>query len=590
MKSLIYLNQYLFKYRLSIFIGLFFVILGNIFALIPANLIGRSFDLIANEVDNAKLNGSLDLEALYYSLSIYAILLILVAFIRGVVMFFMRQNIIVASRKMEYDLKNTVFRHYQNLSSSFYQQNDSGDLLNRITEDVSRVRMYLGPAIMYTFNLCALIILIVSRMLMISPLLTIIVLAPLPVLSFLIYKVSHKINIKSGAVQNKLSILTNVSQETFSGIRLIKSFVREKQMLNYFQKNSIDYMNLNISLSRTNSIFFPLVLFLVGFSTLLTVYMGGVLAAKNYISIGEVAEFIIYVNMLTWPVTSVGWVTEVIQRAAASQSRINNFLNQKNYTMFYNSMISGLKYKQFYKEIRFSNLSYRYDKTNMLALKDIDLDLNINTTIGLVGSVGSGKSTMLKILCGILKPSKGHLLYDDILHDKINWDQFRNDISYVSQEVFLFSDSIRNNILFGIEGVSDSELMMFIKKICLFDEIESFKNGLDTHVGEGGITLSGGQKQRIALVRALVRKPKFLFLDDALSSVDSSTELLIIDFLQTYFQSTTVILSSNRLSVLNYCDSIIVLKSGQIVQKGNHDTLIKLDGEYRKLFFNQMDN
>ena len=588
MKSLIYLNQYLSKYRLSIVIGLFFVILGNIFALIPANLIGRSFDLITQAIGQAKLNNNLD--SLYYSLSIYAILLVLVALTRGVFMFFMRQSIIVASRNMEYDLKNTVFKHYQYLSSSFYQKHDSGDLLNRITEDVSRVRMYLGPAIMYTFNLFTLIALVLSRMLMVSPLLTAIVLVPLPILSFLIYKVSHKINIQSGLVQHKLSNLTNVVQETFSGIRLIKSFVREKQVLNYFKNNSIDYMNLNISLSRTNSIFFPLVLFLVGFSTLLTVYTGGVLAAKNYISIGEVAEFIIYVNMLTWPATSVGWVTEVIQRAAASQSRINNFLSQKDYTIFHSNISPLLKHKIYDHEIRLVNLSYQYSNTNILALKDINLDLKINHTIGFVGSVGAGKSTILKILCGILKPSEGKLLFDNIPNEKINWKQLRNDISYVSQDVFLFSDSIRNNILFGVEDISDSELMMVVKQTCLFDELQSFKNGLDTHIGEGGITLSGGQKQRIALARALVRKPKFLFLDDALSSVDSSTELLIINYLQKYFLSTTVFLSSNRLSVLNYCDSIIVLKSGKIIQKGNHNSLIKLKGEYRKLFFNQMDN
>ena len=588
MKSLIYLNKYLFKYRFAIIVGLFFVVVGNIFALIPANLIGRSFDLISNEIYNAKLNN--DLEPLYYALSTYAILLILVAFIRGVFMFFMRQNIIIASRKMEYDLKNNIFQHYQSLSSSFYQKHESGDLLNRITEDVSKVRMYLGPAIMYTFNLCTLIILVVSRMLMISPLLTLIVLIPLPVLSFLIYKVSHKINIKSGAVQEKLSIITNVVQETFSGIRLVKAFVRENQILNYFKNNSIDYMHLNISLSLTNSIFFPLVLCLVGFSTLLTVYMGGVLVSKNYISIGEVAEFIIYVNMLTWPVTSVGWVTEVIQRAAASQERINDFLSQKDYTVFYNSVNSNISCKKIYNEIKLQNVSYKYHNTKILALKDINLDVQINKVIGFVGSVGAGKTTMLKILCGILHPSKGKLFFDDISHETINWDQLRNDIAYVSQDVFLFSDSIRNNILFGIEDISNSELMIVIKKTCLLDEVQSFNDGLDTHIGEGGITLSGGQKQRVALARALIRKPKFLFLDDALSSVDSNTEMLIIDFIRKYFQSTTVFLSSNRLSVLNYCDSIVVLKSGEIIQKGSHNELIKLEGEYRKLFFNQMDN
>ena len=589
MQSLVYLNKYLLKYKRQILTGLLFVIFGNIFALFPANLIGKSFDLITHEINNVNINDLSDLSSLYYVLSFYAGLLIVVALIRGVFMFYMRQNIIVASRKIEFDLKNTVFQHYQHLSSSFYKNNESGDLLNRLTEDVSKVRMYLGPAIMYAFNLFTLIILILSRMLIISPVLTMIVLLPLPLLSFLIYKVSHRINFKSGVVQHNLSMLTNVVQETFSGIRLVKSFVREQQLVSYFNKISKNYMNVSISLSHTNSIFFPLVLFLVGSSILLTVYVGGVLVSKNHISIGEVAEFIIYVNMLTWPVTSIGWVTEVIQRAAASQSRINEFLDIQDQNMFY----ATKKHKVsdiFFEKIYFSNLSYKYLGTNIEALKSINLEFSINQVIGLVGHVGSGKTTIIQIMCGILKPSSGELLFDNCVHTNFNWHQFREDVSYVSQDVFLFSQSIRNNILFGQNNVSQDELMSIVRNLCLLQEVESFKDGLDTFVGEGGITLSGGQKQRIALARALIRKPKFLFLDDALSSVDSSTELKIINFIKKNYKETTIVLSSNRLSTLYFCTNIIVLNSGRVIQQGNHQTLINTEGEYRKLFFNQMDN
>ena len=590
MKSLNYLNKYLLKYKFQISMGILFVILGNIFALFPAHLIGRSFDLITSEINNAQLHDGVNLNSLYSVLSIYAGLLILVALIRGVFMFFMRQYIIVASRHIEHDLKNEIFRHYQNLSAGFYKLHDSGDLLNRITEDVSKVRMYLGPAIMYSVNLFTLIILIVSRMLLVSPELTLIVLAPLPLLSVLIYKVSNQINSKSSIVQQKLSVLTNVAQETFSGIRLIKALVRENNMMSYFNYISKSYMSNSISLSFINSVFFPLVLLLVGVSVLLTVYMGGVFVVRGVVSVGEVAEFIIYVNMLTWPATSIGWVTEVIQRAAASQTRINEFLSQHNYTNFHHVTNMKHTYSQVCHNIQIQNLSYKYQDSNFLVLNSISLNILQGDMIGVVGHVGSGKSTMLQILCGILSPSRGNVFFDNISHQKLNWHQFRNEMSYVSQDVFLFSDSIRNNILFGHKDVSDVVLLDIAKKLCFFNEINSFQDGLDTHIGEGGVTLSGGQKQRIALARALIRRPKLLLLDDALSNVDSETELKIMHFIKSEFQNTTIVLTSNRLSILTYCTNIIVLKSGCVVQKGDHNTLIVNQGEYQKLFFNQMDN
>ena len=585
MQSLYSLNKYLYRYKSKLVLGFVFVLLTNIFALFPAQLIGKSFDLIATQINAINLNGGQDYQELYSSLSIYAGLLILVALVRGVFMFFMRQNIIVMSRYVEYDLKNDIYAHYQNLSSLFYRTNDSGDLLNRITEDVSKVRMYLGPAIMYSVNLIFLILLIVSRMFTISFELTIIVLLPLPLLSFLIYQVSHSINIESNNVQKKLSALTNIVQQTFSGIRLVKAFSRESDVLIDFNKLSSSYMYNHIALSKINSIFFPLVLLLVGFSVTLTIYVGGLLVVQNLVTIGEVSEFIIYVNMLTWPVTSVGWVTEVIQRAEASQRRINNFLNIKSYTQFYNHNSKNHDLA-IINSISLNNLSYKY--VDVLALNSVTLDIKSNQTIGLVGSVGSGKTTMLNILCGILEPSSGQLLFNRTDSFKFNWERFRTHIAYVSQEVFLFSDSIKNNIMLGADSTSFIDLNSILEKLCLLEEINAFSQGLNTEIGEGGVTLSGGQKQRIALARALVRKPKFLFLDDALSNVDSTTELKILNFLNKELKHITIILTSNRLSVLKHCDTIFVLKEGALVQVGKSKELLNKDGEYRSLFGHQI--
>mgnify|MGYP001327823770 CR=1 FL=1 len=585
MKHLNYLNKFFLKYKKKIFYGFLFVILANILALLPANLIGRSFDLIINQLGDVSSNS---FGELYKDLFIYSSLLILFALIRGLFMFYMRQNIIVVSRDIEYDLKNEIYQHYQHLSLNFYQKNDSGDLLNRITEDVSRVRMYLGPALMYSVNLITLILLIVSRMLYISPFLTLMVLLPLPLLSYLIYKVSHKINLRSSRVQETLSSLTNSVQESFSGIRLVKSFVKEQDVINHFDNVSQKYMHEHISLARVNSIFFPLVLLLVGVSILITVYIGGILVLNELITIGEVAEFIIYVNMLTWPVTSVGWVTEVIQRASASQARINEFLNENDFTVFSKKNQSQLQEIMFKNLIVMKKISYVYPNSDLLAINEVSLSIKKSSIVSFAGNIGSGKSTMLKLLTGILVPSSGDLFFDKICSNDINWSVFRKEIAYVSQDVFLFSDSIRNNILFGNKNTSNEDLFFMIDKLCLQSEIQSFSEGVDTYVGEGGITLSGGQKQRVAIARALITKPNILILDDALSSVDSETELKILNFITNYLTETTIIMSSNRLSVLSICDNIFVLKSGSLVQKGSAKALIKQDGTFKKLFFNQM--
>ena len=587
MKSLRYLNKYLIKYSPKIALGFLFVIIANIAALFPAHLIGKSFNLITDQINKSKLS-SIDLDELYYYLSIYAGLLILFAVLRGLFMFYMRQNIIVVSRLIEYDLKNEIYQHYQRLSCNFYKNHDVGDLLNRITEDVSKVRMYLGPAIMYSLNLITLIILILYRMLTVSPELTLIILSPLPLLSVLIYRVSHNINFKSSIVQNQLSKLTNTAQEAFLGIRLIKSFVREKNIIKEFNHVSEEYMNHSIQLSKINAIFFPLISLLVGVSILLTIYVGGISVIDGSISVGEITEFIIYVNMLTWPATSIGWVTEVIQRAAASQSRINEFLNNKDYTSFHLSSQEDHIFKHQLQYINFTDLSYTYSGSNSLAINCVNLDLKVNNITAFVGHVGSGKTTILQLMAGILKPSSGHMFLDDIPSDHFDWFKFRNSVSYIHQDVFLFSDSIRNNILFGVKDVSKEDLFNIAKQVHMLDEIQGFENGFDTIIGEGGITLSGGQKQRIALARALIRKPSILFLDDALSNVDSSTEIKIVNYITNNLTNTAIFLTSNRLSVLSLCNQIFVLKSGKVIQEGSHKDLIQKEGEYQKLFFRQM--
>ena len=587
MKSLLYLNKYLVKYYVKISLGFFFIILANISALFPAHLIGKSFDLIATEIDKSKVD-STDLESLYYFLSIYAGLLILFAVMRGVFMFYMRQNLIVVSRFIEYDLKNEIYQHYQRLSFNFYKNHDIGDLLNRITEDVSRVRMYLGPAIMYSLNLITLICLILYRMLTVSPELTFIVLSPLPILSVLIYKVSHQINFKSNSVQQKLSVLTNTVQEAFSGIRLVKSFVREKEIMNDFDSITHTYMHENIQLSKINAIFFPLISLLVGASILLTIYVGGLSTMENLITVGDVAEFIIYVNMLTWPATSIGWVTEVIQRAAASQARINEFLQNQDYSQFYKGSHSQSVYKKQIQNIYCSNLSYKYFNSQTNVLNDIDCTVSLNRITGFVGHIGSGKTTILQLIAGVLTPTSGQILFDKIDSKNFDWFKFKNIIAYVSQDVFLFSDSIRNNIIFGAQNISDNELFDISDQLCILDEINAFKNGFDTIIGEGGVTLSGGQKQRIALARALIRKPKLLILDDALSNVDSDTEIKILDYIKSKLIDTAIVLTSNRLSVLSFCNQIYVLREGKIIETGSHMNLIRQSGEYYKLFSNQM--
>ena len=582
MKQLFYLNKYIKKYRVKITLGFVFVVLSNLSALLPANLIGKSFDLIIEEIN---LYTSSSQSKLFETIIIYSVLLILFAILKGVFMYFMRQNIIVVSRHIEYDLKNEIFKQYQKLSPNFYQKNDSGDIINRISEDVSRVRMYLGPAIMYSFNLTTLISLILFRMVYISPFLTMVVILPLPLLSFLIYKVSNKINRKSFDVQKTLSSLTNTVQEAFSGIRLVKSFVNENPLQNDFDQISESYKSVNIELAKINSVFFPLVLLLVGLSILLTVYVGGNLVLSDKVSIGQVTEFIIYVNMLTWPVTSIGWVTEVIQRASASQERINQFLNEKDFTIF--SKNENLKKVVFNNLIHFKNVDYVYPKSNISAVKNLYFEIKKSEKIAFVGNVGSGKTTILKILCGILIPKVGEIYIDDVSFKEIDWFNFRKSISYVSQNVFLFSDTIKNNISLHNPKIEDSKIITLLKKLAIYDEVMSFEDGLITHVGEGGITLSGGQKQRIALARALISKPKILILDDALSKVDSDTESKIIDFVLNELQDSTIILSSNRLSILSTCSNIFVLKSGEIIDSGIAKDLIKKKGEFRNLYLNQ---
>ena len=496
-------------------------------------------------------------------------------------MFFTRQTVIVVSRKIEYDLKNEIYSKYQELNMSFFNKHNLGDIISRISEDVSKVRMYLGPAILYSMNLVILLVFILTRMIIVSPSLTFWALLPLPILSISIYYISKSINKKSEYTQVQLANLTNASQQIISGIKTIKSSVREVYALKYFNDASKKYMKSQLDLVNINALFFPFMLLIVGSSILLTIWAGSYYNVK----IGTIAEFIIYVNMLTWPVTSIGWVTSIIQTAAASQKRINNFLFQKSEPkgIINENLINA--------NIKFENVFYNYLETDKTVLKNINIVIQNGKSLGIVGSVGSGKSTIIKLICNFYFPSKGNIYIDDKPIKNLDIKFLRKSISYVPQDDFLFSDTIRNNILFGNSNATQDDIITVLKDVFMYNEVCSFKNGLDTYIGERGVTLSGGQKQRLSIARAILKKSKILLLDDCLSSVDINTEREILYNIYTkYKKDITTIIVSNRIHSIMHCDNIIVLEKGEIIESGNHTDLIKLNGFYHKLNSIQAQN
>jgi ATP-binding cassette subfamily B protein len=523
-------------------------------------------------------------DALFLSLKIGGIYMLL-SLISGFFLFLMRQTIIVMSRLIEFDLKNEIYSHYQKLDFTFYKKNATGDLMNRISEDVSQVRMYLGPGIMYSINLVALSILIITQMIKISPYLTVFVLIPLPIMSFLIYKVSSKMNLMSKDVQVEQSMLSTLAQETFAGIRVVKAYSREKEVHDKFNRSAKTYKAKSMRMVIFNAFFMPTIVFLIGLSTLLTIYIGGKLTYNHSISIGGIVAFIFFVNKLTWPFASIGWVTSINQRAAASQTRINEFLMTE-------PIIKNTSSETFDFEggIEFKNVSYTYENSGITALKDISFTLKKGETLGVIGRTGSGKTTILNLLMRQLDVTSGELLIDGQSIKSVNLDQFRGQTGIVPQDVFLFSDTIANNIKFGSNdaAISMERVIESAKKAHVYDNITAFPDQFETLLGERGVNLSGGQKQRISIARALIRDPKLLLLDDCLSAVDTETEEIILNHLKEEFKQRTSIIVSHRISSIRHANKLIVIEHGTIIESGTHETLLALNGVYAEMYTKQL--
>ncbi len=583
MKELKHLNKYLFKYRFRLALGILFITISNIFSLYPPVFIGKAFDSISESINLYK-KGSSDsqLGDLKDYLFYYGGLVVIFALGKGFFMFLMRQTVIVTSRMIEYDLKNEIYEKYQFLNLSFYKKNQTGDLINRISEDVSKVRMYLGPAIMYSINLTILIILVVGKMYSVSPTLTFYTLSPLPILSITIYIISNQINSKSLAVQQQLSDLSSNAQESFSGIRLIKSFAVEKlTFINFLNKNE-DYKNKQLSLLKSQSMMFPLMILLIGLSTVLTIYIGGKEVVAGNITNGKIAEFIIYINMLTWPVASLGWVSAIVHSASASQKRINEFLHEEIEIQNTQS-----KTQKLHGNITFKDLSFTYSDTGIKALNHVDFTINKGRTLGIIGKTGSGKSTIANLLCRLYEPSLGNLTIDNRPISELNLSSLRQQIAYVPQDAFLFSDTISNNIGFGVDEFDQNDIENAAKYAGVYDNIMKFPDGFETKIGERGVTLSGGQKQRIAIARAIMKNPAILILDDCLSAVDTETESRILQHLNIWMKDRTSIIIAHRISTIQNADQIIVLEDGRIIESGNHEELITKNGYYYKTFKEQ---
>ena len=583
MKELKYLFKFYKKYRWRFALGTFFVVTSNIFALYPAIYTRKAFDAAKEAIESSQTI-NYDFSELTSTLLYFGMMLILFALLKGVFMFFMRQTIIVMSRLIEFDIKNEIFKHYQNLDRAFYKRNNTGDMMARISEDVTKVRMFLGPATMYPINMISLFLFVMYNMFSINVKLSLFVLAPLPLMSITIFFISKVIHAKSEKVQTQLSTLSTHTQESFSGIRILKSFVNEKTNFNIFKTETNEYLKRNVSLAKTNAAFFPFMLLLIGLSTLLTIYIGGKESIAGNISTGNIAEFIIYVNMLTWPMASIGWVTSIIQRAAASQKRINEFLNTKaniNSTDGNTHEIQG--------RISFKNISFEYPDSEIKALNNISFDIDKVESIAIVGRTGSGKSTIINLISRMYKPTSGRIEIDGIPIEKINLKSLRSGISLVPQEALLFSDTISNNIAFGSkEELTQQTIEAVAEKAAIHDNIKGFPKGYQTIVGERGVTLSGGQKQRISIARALIRPSSILIFDDCLSAVDNETEEKILASIKKEGVKKTTITISHRISSIQHVDKIIVLNNGQIAEMGTHKKLFEKRGIYFEMYQQQL--
>ncbi len=588
MKYLAYLNKFFFKYKWHFLLGLLFVSASNYFRVLMPQMIREAMDLVIDNIalykifDGSSLQNDL-FKHIGNTLLFFGVLVLLLALLMGVFMYFMRQTIIVMSRLIEYDLRKEIFDHYQVLDLAFFKRNKTGDLMARITEDVSKVRMYLGPAILYGINLASLFVLVIYAMISVSPTLTLYALAPLPFLSISIYYVSNLINTKSEAIQRRLAGLNSVAQEVYSGIRVVKSYVQEIPMGKYFAKKSEEYKDEAMGLARINALFFPLMLLLIGTSTILTVYIGGLQVVRGTLTPGNIAEFVIYVNMLTWPVTAIGWIASIIQQAAASQKRLNEFLNTQPTVSNPGGVLTTLK-----GDIKFDNVSFTYPDTGIRALENVDFHLHPGEKLAIIGRTGSGKSTIADLLVRMYDVSEGHIFIDQKDIQQINLHHLRRKVGYVPQDMFLFSDTIAENIAFGCqEEVSRPLVESMAKSASVYEDIMDFPEGFDTAVGERGVTLSGGQKQRISIARALIKKPDLLILDDCLSAVDTKTEKEILGYFEKELANKTAIIITHRIYSLLDFDKIIVLDNGKIVEQGRHEELLEIKGYYYDLFEQQ---
>lgn len=588
MKELAYLNKFFLKYKWQLLPGVIFVIVSNFFAVLPAQIIRIAFDLVNDNITVYRLFNGFDrqsviLEIFGSSLLFFGALVITIALIRGMFLFFMRQTIIVTSRRIEYDLKNEIYQQYQNLSLAFYRRNNTGDLMNRVTEDVSRVRMYIGPAIMYTINTTVLFFLIIITMFNVNAKLTIYCIAPLPLLVILIYYVNSIINKKSELIQRRLSSLSSFVQETFSGIRVIKSYVKEDSINKGFAAESIAYQTESMSLVRVQAFFFPIMLFMVGLSTIITIYIGGIQVIEGKITSGNIAEFIVYVNQLTFPVTSLGWVTTLVQRAAASQKRINEFLKIKPDIINDNPNTLQIK-----GNIEFKNVSFTYPDTGIKALINVSFKIKSGEMLAIIGRTGSGKSTIANLLMRMYDVDSGSIEIDGQNIKFINLDNFRSQTGFVPQEVFLFSDTIERNIAFGLDELDEEQVKQAAKDAAVYKNIMAFDQQFKTFIGERGITLSGGQKQRVSIARAIIKSPQVLIFDDCLSAVDTKTEEEILNNLGKVMQNKSSVLIAHRVSTIKNADQIIVLDNGEIKENGTHQELLDLKGTYLELYEKQL--
>lgn len=590
MKSLAALNKYFVRYKWRLLSGIFFVAISNLFAVVSPTVVRDVLDKVQQSIEqyhkltDVAAMGKVETD-IFKLVLLNGLLLLGLALARGMFMFFMRQTIIVMSRHIEYDQKNEVYRHYQQLHTQFYKTHFTGDLMNRIAEDVSRVRMYTGPSLMYSINLIVLSIMCIWGMLRVNPTLTLYVVAPLPLLAICIYIVNSIIFRKSEKIQAQLSELTTTAQESYSGIRVIKSFVQEKNMLGFFFNTSENYRKSAVNLSLTEAIYFPSMNLFIGLSMLSTVLIGGYYAINGDITVGNIAEFVLYINLLMFPISSIGWVASMVQRAGASQKRINEFLQTDSDIKDAPDAIS----KTIEGNIHFKHVSFTYAHTGIQALKDFDVEIKAGQKIAIIGKTGSGKSTLAHMLLRMYDPTNGEVLIDGVAANKYQLQNLRSQIAYAPQEAYLFSDTVYNNIKFGSEWATEADVKNAARMADLQKDIDTLTHGYETMIGERGVMLSGGQKQRMVLARALLKNSKILLMDESLSAVDTQTEQTILNNLQGYLQNKTTIVITHRIFTSWNFDKILVLEDGGITEHGTHSQLMALNGKYAALYRHQTE-